>query len=242
MSISHARADGHRVVVVRGDLDLEAAPSLIAAFMRAVDEADPLAVDLVDAGAADAGGMALLVHSVRRLHARRDDTCVVCPPGTVRTAFERTALARRLRLIDDPRVLYGASVEPSSGVSARAVVGGHRQRTSTPVRRGALLAEATLAMEARHPDPDLGLDDVAREIATSSRQLQRVFAELAGSSFRDELAAVRMQHGAVLLQTTGLPVAEIARRVGYRQGAQFAKAFRRHNGLPPSILREEMSD
>jgi transcriptional regulator GlxA family with amidase domain len=96
-------------------------------------------------------------------------------------------------------------------------------------------------MESRHPDPDLGLDHVAREIATSSRQLQRVFAELAASAFRDELAAVRMQHGAVLLQTTGLPVAEVARRVGYRQGAQFAKAFRRHAGVSPSILREEIS-
>ena len=242
MSISHARADGHRVLVLRGDLDLETAPGLIAAFTRAVDEHEPLAVDLVDAGAADAGGMALLVHSVRRLHSRRGDVRVVCPPGTVRTAFERTAVARRLMLIDDPRALYGASVEPSPDASAPAVVGGHRQRTSTPVRRGALLAEATLAMEARHADPDLGLDDVAREIATSSRQLQRVFSELAGSAFRDELAAVRMQHGAVLLQTTGLPVAEVARRVGYRQGAQFAKAFRRHNGLAPSILREEMSD
>jgi AraC-like DNA-binding protein len=47
-----------------------------------------------------------------------------------------------------------------------------------------------------------------------------------------------MQHGAALLQTTDLPVSEIAHRVGYRQAAQFAKAFRRDHGLSPSGLRD----
>ena len=71
----------------------------------------------------------------------------------------------------------------------------------------------------------------------ANRQLQRVFAELAGSSFRDELAAVRMQHGAALLQTTDVPISDVARRVGYRQSAQFARAFRRHHGVSPMYLR-----
>ena len=81
------------------------------------------------------------------------------------------------------------------------------------------------------------MTDIAHEIDTSSRQLQRVFAELAGSAFRDELAAVRMQHGADLLQATDLPVSAIARRVGYRQSAPFAKAFRRYHDVSPTVLR-----
>jgi AraC family transcriptional regulator, regulatory protein of adaptative response / methylphosphotriester-DNA alkyltransferase methyltransferase len=48
---------------------------------------------------------------------------------------------------------------------------------------------------------------------------------------------VRMQHAARLLQASQLPVSEIARRVGYRQPAQFAKAFRRHYDSPPSVFR-----
>ena len=112
-----------------------------------------------------------------------------------------------------------------------------RQRAATPRRRGALLAEATLAIEARFAEPDLALGDVASEIATSERQLQRVFAELAGSAFRDELAAVRMQHAARLLQATDLAVGDIGRQVGYRQAVQFANAFRRHHGVSPSGLR-----
>jgi transcriptional regulator GlxA family with amidase domain len=100
-----------------------------------------------------------------------------------------------------------------------------------------LLAEATLAIEQRYAEIGLSLGEVARQIATSERQLQRIFAELAGSSFRDELIAVRMEHAAELLSASALHVGIVARRVGYRQPAQFAKAFRRHHGLSPSEFR-----
>ena len=39
-----------------------------------------------------------------------------------------------------------------------------------------------------------------------------------------------MARAAELLRDGALPVPEVARRVGYRQPAQFAKAFRRHHG------------
>ena len=65
-----------------------------------------------------------------------------------------------------------------------------------------------------------------------------MFAELGRTSFRDELTAVRMQHAAELLYAPGLPIGSIARRVGYRQAAQFAKAFRRHHGQSPTAFRD----
>jgi anti-anti-sigma factor len=241
LSITHVRARGRRVLVLRGEIDLDTAPALIATFARAAHGDDPLAIDLCDVEVADPAGMALLVNAVRRLHRCRRDIVVVCPPGPVRAAFERTALSRRFTLLDDSEALAGRDLEPDPDPPAppapALVVGGHRQRITTPGRRATLLAEATVAIERRHAEPALGLDDVAREIATSSRQLQRVFSELAASAFRDELAEVRMQHGAELLLTTDLPVSEVANRVGYRQAAQFAKAFRRHHGVSPSGLR-----
>jgi transcriptional regulator GlxA family with amidase domain len=84
---------------------------------------------------------------------------------------------------------------------------------------------------------DLDLDALARQIATSRRQLQRVFAEVGKTSFREYLAKVRMRHAARLLREGATPVREVAQSVGYRQPAQFAKAFRRHHGTSPSSLR-----
>ena len=109
-------------------------------------------------------------------------------------------------------------------------------REGTRDRREALFEEATRVVEREYAGP-LDLTTVARRVATSRRQLQRVFAEVGGTTFRRHLAEVRMRRAAELLKEGKLPVGEVARRVGYRQPAEFAKAFRRHHGAPPSSLR-----
>jgi AraC family transcriptional regulator, regulatory protein of adaptative response / methylphosphotriester-DNA alkyltransferase methyltransferase len=111
-------------------------------------------------------------------------------------------------------------------------------RPSTLASRAELLRDAREIMHEDYAE-DLSLDDVAARIATSRRQLQRVFAEIGGTGFREELAAIRMERAAELLAGP-LPVGEIARRVGYRQSAQFAKAFRAHHGMVPSAYRERV--
>ena len=78
---------------------------------------------------------------------------------------------------------------------------------------------------------------VAHRLAASRRQLQRAFAEAGETSFRDELAKVRMQRARDLLERSDVPVRQIAVAVGYPQPAQFAKSFRRHHGYPPSEHR-----
>jgi transcriptional regulator GlxA family with amidase domain len=109
-------------------------------------------------------------------------------------------------------------------------------RDTTIQRRRALYDEAVAIIE-EHYARDLDLDWVARQVATSRRQLQRAFAEIGETSFRDQLAQVRMRHAVALLRDSEAPVREVATSVGYRQPAQFAKAFRRHHGGPPSSVR-----
>ena len=111
-----------------------------------------------------------------------------------------------------------------------------RIRQATHQRRRAVYEEAVQVIESKYAT-DLDLDQLAREIATSRRQLQRVFAEVGDTSFREYLAKVRMRHAAQLLREGAIPVREVAQSVGYRQPAQFAKAFRRHHGTAPSSLK-----
>jgi AraC family transcriptional regulator, regulatory protein of adaptative response / methylphosphotriester-DNA alkyltransferase methyltransferase len=110
------------------------------------------------------------------------------------------------------------------------------QRTLTIQHRRTLLREALEIMDAEYAHP-LELDDVARRVATSRRQLQRCFTEHSHASFRARLAEIRMQRAAELLVTTSLPVRTVASAVGYRQPAQFAKAFRRSHGTAPAEYR-----
>jgi AraC family transcriptional regulator of adaptative response / methylphosphotriester-DNA alkyltransferase methyltransferase len=109
-------------------------------------------------------------------------------------------------------------------------------RQSTFHRRRELFDEALAVIEREYADETLSLASVAHSIATSRRQLQRVFGER-HTSFRRELQRVRMACAAELLREDAMPVGAIARAVGYRQPAQFSKAFRRHHGRPPSELR-----
>jgi transcriptional regulator GlxA family with amidase domain len=110
------------------------------------------------------------------------------------------------------------------------------QRSSTVRLRTSLYNEANEIVEREYA-ADLSLDDIARRVASSRRQLQRAYAEIGDTTFRDHLTAVRMRAAADLLRSRALTVREVAHRVGYRQPAQFAKAFRRHHGLPPSDYR-----
>jgi AraC family transcriptional regulator of adaptative response / methylphosphotriester-DNA alkyltransferase methyltransferase len=75
---------------------------------------------------------------------------------------------------------------------------------------------------------------VARRVATSRRQLQRVFAEVGGLGYRAYLTRIRLSHAADLLSHTDLTVKQVAVRVGYGEVSQFSKAFRRAYGISPS--------
>jgi len=110
------------------------------------------------------------------------------------------------------------------------------QRPATLRHRASLYAEALAIIEAEYAS-ELSLDDIARRIATSRRQLQRAFAEVGDTTFREAVAVVRMRKAAELLQDRRLTVGQVAHRVGYRQQAQFAKAFRRRHGSAPGEYR-----
>jgi AraC family transcriptional regulator of adaptative response / methylphosphotriester-DNA alkyltransferase methyltransferase len=110
------------------------------------------------------------------------------------------------------------------------------QRPSTIRHRTSLLRDAIEIVEAEYAT-ELTLDDIARRVASSRRQLQRAYAEIGNTTFRDHLTKVRMEKAAELLVVRSLTIRDVAARVGYRQPAQFAKAFRRQFGASPSDFR-----
>ena len=110
-------------------------------------------------------------------------------------------------------------------------------RSSTRERRRAVFRDAAAIVHARYAEP-LTVEEISRLVASSPRQLRRAFTEAGGISFREFVAGVRMTNAAQLLADTRLPVAEVGRRVGYREPSRFSKAFRRTYRLSPSEFRE----
>jgi AraC family transcriptional regulator, regulatory protein of adaptative response / methylphosphotriester-DNA alkyltransferase methyltransferase len=110
-----------------------------------------------------------------------------------------------------------------------------RRETLEGRRRLYLHSRAVVAKYYRLP---LTVAAVARALASSPRQLQRAYAQFGETSFREDLLARRMAAAAELLAgQPHLRVAEVARLVGYRQAAHFARAFGRRYGVAPSRFR-----
>ena len=111
-------------------------------------------------------------------------------------------------------------------------------RDDTVERRRAIYRDA-LAVIERDYARDIEIDDVAHEVAASRRQLQRVFAQCGGTTFRDALFEARMRYARRILQGSDLAVKDVGRRVGYPQPAQFTKAFRHRHGMAPRQYRRQ---
>lgn len=105
-------------------------------------------------------------------------------------------------------------------------------------QRKALLAAAERSIRRRHSEFGLTLADVAEDAGCSTRQLQRIFTELAGESFRDYLLRFRMERADPLLRK-GESTRATAPKVGYRGPSGFRQAFVRFYGYNPSMIQPE---
>lgn len=112
------------------------------------------------------------------------------------------------------------------------------QRADTIATRTALYEEAVSVLSEEYAT-DITVARLADRIGCSCRQLQRAFHDIGDTSFRSALIGIRMEQAATVLAGGASPVREAAACVGYRQPAQFAKAFRRHHGVVPSQYRAD---
>jgi AraC family transcriptional regulator, regulatory protein of adaptative response / methylphosphotriester-DNA alkyltransferase methyltransferase len=102
-------------------------------------------------------------------------------------------------------------------------------------RRLYLLARVVVARNFRRR---LTLAQVAAAVSSSPRQVQRAYAQFGELSFHEDLRGRRLAAAAQLLaEQPAIPVATVARLVGYSQPAHFAAAFRRRFGLAPALFR-----
>jgi two-component system, response regulator YesN len=104
-------------------------------------------------------------------------------------------------------------------------------------RQSGLSARAAAYLEGRFPE-QISLTDLAEELHVSPFYLSHVFRQSIGLSFSEYLTRVRINEAKRLLTATGLPVGEIAARVGYREANYFGRVFKKATGLTPLAWRK----
>lgn len=118
--------------------------------------------------------------------------------------------------------------------------GGQAQFVAAPVpvsgAGDARFAEV-LRFAAAHLDQSLSVADLADRALMSHRSFARRFKAATGTTPHAWLRSRRLSRSEELLETTDLPVEEVARRVGYASAAVFREQFALLRGIPPTAYR-----
>lgn len=116
-------------------------------------------------------------------------------------------------------------------------------RPGEPVPEGAQPRERVLVERVRRYIHDnlarpLAMVDLASQVGLSERHLTRLFHRVTGHAPMAYLTERRMEAAGQLL-LSGMPIKEIAPRVGYPDVRYFTTVFRQAMGLPPAAYRAQ---
>lgn len=92
----------------------------------------------------------------------------------------------------------------------------------------------SMEMSLETPQPRATL---ARDAGISLRQLERLFQHHLGRGIHRHYRFLRLERARQLLRETTLPVLDVALATGFASSSQFARAYRRAFGEPPSATR-----
>lgn len=98
------------------------------------------------------------------------------------------------------------------------------------------LTEQVRQMVLGAPATPWSVEQVARQLSLGASTLRRRL-QSEGQNFRQIVEEVRMNCALSLLQSTRLPVAEIALQCGYLSGSRFTARFHNHYGCLPKNIR-----
>ncbi len=88
-----------------------------------------------------------------------------------------------------------------------------------------------------HFAEDLDNKKLAKIFNYHPNHISRLIAKQTGTPLHKYLLNIRVQHALNLLETTDLPIVEIARQVGFRSTSYFCQYFKQCTGYSPSKFR-----
>ncbi|MBN8215817.1 MAG: AraC family transcriptional regulator [Spirochaetes bacterium] len=163
--------------------------------------------------------------------------------------FYRADLPRKPRLMTH---LLGSNIEDLLRLLHREfLLNGQKPGESCDHLLAVFLSQVSRAPLGRRPtterlkhllvdhihDHAFTIRDGARRCGAPYRTLLEAFRADEGRTPMEFLIELRLNEGKSLLETTGVPVAEVARMIGFEDPYYFSRLFRRKVGLTPSAYR-----
>lgn len=104
--------------------------------------------------------------------------------------------------------------------------------------RTKILADAIQYIRSNISNP-LKISDIAKSVALSSRQLERIFSEEYGISPMEYYMEIRLKHARTLLMNTEKPINVVAEESGFGDASYFARVCKKRFHVSPGQLRNK---
>lgn len=91
----------------------------------------------------------------------------------------------------------------------------------------------------QHYAKELSISELAAQFGFDRRRFSELFEQLTGLTPMHYLTEYRIRKAKLLLQTTRLPIVEIAEQVGYLDSFYFSRVFKKYVNTSPSLYRKE---
>lgn len=98
-----------------------------------------------------------------------------------------------------------------------------------------MIEKAIRFVEEKIADPDFTVENLSHELGMSRVHLYKKLMALTGKSPLEFIRTIRLQRAAQLLEKSQLTVAEVAYKVGFNNPKYFAKYFKEHFNILPSL-------
>jgi LacI family transcriptional regulator len=93
-----------------------------------------------------------------------------------------------------------------------------------------------------HAHLPLRVEDVLRQVRVSRRSLELMFRTVLHRGIAEELRRVHLERAKHLLESTSLPVSEVAERAGFSTVYYLSRTFRAQTGRTPTEYRRQFHD
>lgn len=145
----------------------------------------------------------------------------------VRRHIGNTAEKNALQILQIERRREGREIQPRNPLST--------EHKDSKMRLALIFMENNL-------DKPVSMDDVAKSMNLSRRQMERLFHRRLKMSPGAVYARLRMRRARSLVLQTSKPLIDIALEVGFANSSHFGRRFRQTFGCTPNVLRSRQKD
>lgn len=184
-------------------------------------------ITLIEGGATHATGTVLY----------REDGRLVTSAGMAATADTLLSLITR-------RISGGVAEQVARSLMLERIRPGHTPQHSRlsdlPRYYNPALRAALEFMEINLQEP-IRSEDLERVSGMSVRQLERIFKQTMGDTPMQFLKSLRLRRARWLMETTAMPMIDIAVASGFQTASSFTKSFKQKYGFTPSQYRNSIA-